>query len=123
MVGEGGEPEAIIPFSKMGAAMTDWASGQGPAASGFGQLGAASIPFTKTTERMMAERSERETVAALNNPKPLDVRFESQVINGVEYVTAEQHQKGMAQAAERGRSLALSALQNSVKTRKRVGMA
>jgi hypothetical protein len=71
----------------------------------------------------VAERSERETIAAINNPKPIDVRYESQVINGVEYVTAEQHQKGMAQAAERGRSLALSALQNSVKTRKRVGMA
>lgn len=123
MVGEGGEPEAIIPFSKMGAAMTDWASGQSPAAAGFGQLGATSIPFTKSIERMVAERSERETVAAINNPKPLDVRFESQVINGVEYVTAEQHQRGMAQAAERGRNLALSALQNSVKTRKRVGMA
>jgi len=55
--------------------------------------------------------------------QPIDVRFESQVINGVEYVTAEQHQRGMTQAAERGRALALSALQNSVKTRKRVGMA
>jgi hypothetical protein len=88
----------------------------------FGQLSAASIPFTKTTERLMTERSERETVAAINNPKPLDVRFESQVINNTEYVTAEQHQRGMAQAAERGRALTLSALQNSVKTRKKVGM-
>jgi lambda family phage tail tape measure protein len=88
----------------------------------FSALSTANIPFTKTVERVMTERSERETVAAINNPKPLDVRFESQVINNTEYVTAEQHQRGMAQAAERGRALTLSALQNSVKTRKKVGM-
>ena len=100
-----------------------FAGGGSGSRESFGQLSAASIPFTKTTDRMMEERSERETVDAINNPKPLDVRFESQVINGVEYVTAEQHRKGMTQAAERGRALTLSALQNSVKTRKKVGMA
>jgi hypothetical protein len=124
MVGEGGEPEAIIPFSKMNAAMSNWADGQrGPGMVGSTVPSTSNIPFTKSPELLMAERSERETITALNNPKPIDVRYESQVINGVEYVTAEQHQKGMAQAAERGRALALSALQNSVKTRKRVGMA
>jgi hypothetical protein len=55
--------------------------------------------------------------------QPLNIRFESQVINNVEYVTAEQHRKGMAQAAELGRSLTLSALQGSVKTRKKVGLS
>jgi len=55
--------------------------------------------------------------------KPIEVKYESTVINGVEYVTAEQHQRGIALAAERGRSLTLQTLQNSVKTRKRVGMA
>jgi hypothetical protein len=71
----------------------------------------------------MSERSERETISAINSPQPLDVRFESQVINGVEYVTAEQHKQGMKQAAESGRTLALSALQNSVRTRRKVGIA
>jgi hypothetical protein len=124
MVGEGGEPEAIIPFSKMNAAMSNWSDGQrGPGMVGSTVPSTSNIPFTKSPELLMAERSERETISALNNPKPIDVRYESQVINGVEYVTAEQHQKGMSQAAERGRALALSALQNSVKTRKRVGMA
>jgi hypothetical protein len=51
------------------------------------------------------------------------VRYESSVINGVEYITAEQHRKGMAQAAERGRVLTLQALQNSVKSRRKVGLA
>lgn len=122
LIGEGGQPEYVIPFSKMDNAMANHAAG----ARGedvFGPLRTTSIPFTKTTERLMTERSERETVSAINNPKPLDVRYQSQVINGVEYVTAEQHQRGMTEAAERGRALALSALQNSVKTRKRVGMS
>lgn len=88
----------------------------------FSTLYGASIPFTKSTERVLAERSERETVSAINNPKPLDVRFESQVINNVTYVTAEQHQRGMAQAAERGRALTLEALQNSVTSRRKVGI-
>jgi hypothetical protein len=121
MIGEGGEPEYVIPFSKMDAAMTNYADGARNQDI-FGPLRSASVPFAKTPERLMTERSERETVAAINNPKPLDVRFESQVINGVEYVTAEQHRKGMSQAAERGRALTLAALQNSVKTRKKVGM-
>lgn len=71
----------------------------------------------------MIERSDRETIAAINNPKPLEVRFESQVINGVEYVTAEQHRKGMAEAADRGRKLTLAELRNSVKTRKMMGLS
>jgi hypothetical protein len=88
----------------------------------FSTLYGASIPFTKSTERVLAERSERETVSAINNPKPLDVRFESQVINRTEYVSAEQHRKGMAEAAERGRALALQSLQNSVTSRRKVGI-
>jgi len=56
------------------------------------------------------------------NPGSLDVKFDSQVINNVEYVTSAQHREGMAQAAERGRQLTLSTMQNSVKTRRRVGI-
>lgn len=52
----------------------------------------------------------------------LNVRFESQVINGVEYVTAEQHRQGMTQAAERGRAMTLTTLQNSPRTRSKVGI-
>ena len=95
---------------------------EGAASSAFADLSQASVPFTKTTERLMSERSERETVAAINNPKPLDIRYESQVINQTEYVSAEQHRKGMAEAAERGRALTLAALQNSVKARRKVGI-
>ena len=81
-----------------------------------------SVPFTRTSEAAMMAAAEQQTAEAISNPAPLDVRFESQSINGVEYVTAEQHQTGMVQAAERGRALALAALQNSVKARRRVGL-
>jgi len=75
---------------------------------------------TMTTNRI--REVERTSQAMLASPDPIDVRYESQVINNVEYVTAEQHRKGMAQAAERGRALTLQALQGSVKTRKKVGL-
>jgi tape measure domain-containing protein len=75
---------------------------------------------TMTTNRI--REVERTSQAMLASPDPIDVRYESSVINNVEYVTAEQHRKGMAQAAERGRALTLQALQNSVKTRSRVGI-
>jgi SLT domain-containing protein len=66
--------------------------------------------------------TERMTEMMLSNPDPIDVRYESTIINNVEYVTAEQHRKGMAQAAERGRAMTLTTLQNSPRTRSRVGI-
>ena len=81
-----------------------------------------SVPFSRSSEASMVAAAEQQTAEAISNPSPLDVRFESQSINGVEYVTAEQHQAGMAQAAQRGRALTLAALQNSVKARRRVGL-
>jgi tape measure domain-containing protein len=80
------------------------------------------LPFTRSSEQASMIAAERETAQAISNPGPIDVRYESQVINGVTYVTEEQHRKGMTQAAERGRALTLQALQNSVKTRSRVGI-
>lgn len=81
-----------------------------------------SVPFTRSSEAAMVASAEQQTAEAISNPAPLDVRFESQSINGIEYVTAEQHQAGMAQAAQRGRALTLAALQNSLKARRRVGL-
>lgn len=66
--------------------------------------------------------TERMTEMMLSNPDPIDVRYESTVINSVEYVTAEQHRQGMTQAAERGRAMTLTTLQNSPRTRSKVGI-
>jgi len=116
IVGERG-PELFLPAgsgSVMSNSATRAALAQQTTARG------ASDTRTALAQQTTARGANAVSTA---QQQPIDVRFESQVINGVEYVTAEQHQRGMVQAAERGRALALSALQNSVKTRKRVGMA
>ncbi len=57
---------------------------------------------------------------------PIDVRYTVERINSVDYVTADQFQAGMRQAAsqgaERGQQLALRRLQQSPSTRRRVGI-
>jgi len=80
-----------------------------------------------TREQLDRQRAVASTREQLNNQQakamqPLDIRYESTVINNVEYVTAEQHRKGMAQAAERGRAMTLTTLQNSPRTRSKVGI-
>lgn len=72
----------------------------------------------------LERRYERERIEQMaSTPGKLDIKYESQVINNVEYVTRDQAERMAAQSAIRGRELALSSLQNSVKTRKRVGMS
>ena len=68
-------------------------------------------------------RYERERIEQMaSTPGKLDIKYESQVINNVEYVTREQAERMAAQSALRGRELTIGSLQNSVKTRKRVGI-
>ena len=73
-------------------------------------------------QEIMQVREDREIEKELSSPR-IKVNFDSQVINNVEYVTADQHRRGMAQAAEQGRALTLQALQNSVRSRRKVGLA
>ena len=57
---------------------------------------------------------------------PIDVRYTVERINSVDYVTADQFQAGMRQAAsqgaKQGEQQTLKRLQMSSSTRKRVGM-
>ena len=119
IIGERG-PELFVPFQS-GQVLSNNET-EAMMSSAFSRNGSVSLPFTRSSERITSERHERETLAAIRDPGPIDVRYESSVINGVEYVTAEQHRKGMAQAAERGRALTLQALQNSPRTRAKVGI-
>jgi tape measure domain-containing protein len=120
LMGEAG-PEAIMPLKR------------GPG----GRLG-VEVASTReqlnnqqavasTREQLDRQRAVASTREQLNNQQakamqPLDIRYESTVINNIEYVTAEQHRKGMAQAAERGRAMTLATLQNSPRTRSKVGI-
>lgn len=105
LMGEAG-PEAIMPLKR------------GPG----GRLGVEVTNTREQLNRQQAFASTREQQATANTRQPLDIRYESTVINSVEYVTAEQHRKGMAEAAERGRAMTLTTLQNSPRTRSRVGI-
>jgi len=66
----------------------------------FQQMQMVNLPFTRTSEQASMIAAEREAAQALRDPGPIDVRYESTVINSTEYVTAEQHRKGLTQAAE-----------------------
>jgi hypothetical protein len=58
--------------------------------------------------------------------EPIDVRFSIERINNVDYVTADQFQRGMAQAAQQGaiqgERRAMRSLKNSAATRRGVGI-
>ncbi len=108
LIGEGGEPEYIIPASKMRAAMGRYAGGArgasvipGNGESGGGSMGAAPSGT-------------------------IDVRYSIERINNVDYVTADQFQRGMAQAAQQGaiqgERRAMRSLKNSSATRRGVGI-
>jgi hypothetical protein len=59
----------------------------------------------RAQQQLLRERSsERTFQEVVNRPSgPLDINFQSEVINNVEYVTADQFQRGMSDAANRGR--------------------
>lgn len=111
-------PNDKLPFMKSGDAAgaggnSDWSSAPG-----------SYIPFSQSSSSSAAliERSNRETIEALTAVGPLELKVETQSINNVEYVTVDQHRRGMSEASNRGRELTLSALQNSVRTRRRAGL-
>jgi hypothetical protein len=79
----------------------------------------------RAQQQLLRERSsERTFQEVVNRPSgPLDINFQSEVINNVEYVTADQFQRGMSDAANRGRALTLQVLGSSVQTRRKLGMS
>ena len=109
IVGEGGEPEYVIPASKMRGAMNRYAAGA---------RGSAVIPAGDGGDGTAA------TMTAA--PGAIDVRYTVERINSVDYVTADQFQQGMRQAAQQGAAQGeqrtLRRLQMSTSTRKRLGM-
>jgi len=110
LIGEGGEPEFVIPESKMRESMARYSRGARgssviPETGGFGTSG----------------EGGGVAVAA-----PIDVRYSVERINSVDYVTADQFQQGIRQAADQGakqgEQQTLKRLQMSSSTRKRLGM-
>ena len=110
LVGEGGESEYIIPESKMRESMARYSRGA---------RGASVIPETGGSGT--SGEGGGTAVAA-----PIDVRYTVERINSVDYVTADQFQAGMRQAAnqgaKQGEQQTLKRLQMSSGTRRRLGM-
>jgi tape measure domain-containing protein len=109
LIGEGGEPEYVIPASKMRTAMGRYAGGA---------RGNSVIPG-----------NGGEPAAAgggVATMEPIDVRYSIERINNVDYVTADQFQRGMARAAQQGavqgERRAMRSLKNSSATRRSVGI-
>lgn len=109
LIGEGGEPEYVIPASKMRTAMGRYSAGArgSSVVSGMGKNSSENGVSTATME-------------------PIDVRYSIERINNVDYVTADQFQRGMAQAAQQGaiqgERRAMRSLKNSAATRRGVGI-
>ena len=111
LIGEGGEPEYVIPASKMRESMSRYSNGS---------RGNSVIPANGGGSGM-EDSGGGVAVAA-----PIDVRYTVERINSVDYVTADQFQNGMRSAAEqgakRGEQNTLKRLQMSGGTRKRLGL-
>jgi tape measure domain-containing protein len=109
IIGEGGESEYVIPASKMQSAMARYSRGA---------RGEAVIPATGG--------SEGGDTPAAGGPMAIDVRYTVERINSVDYVTADQFQQGMRQAAQQGATQGeqrtLRRLQQSSSTRRRIGV-
>ena len=109
VVGEAG-PEYIIPESKMRESMARYSRGA---------RGAAVIP--ENGEGGTNGMGGGTAVAA-----PIDVRFSVERINSVDYVTADQFQRGMqqaaAQGATQGEQRALTTLRQNTSQRRRIGL-
>ena len=108
LIGEGGQPEYVIPASKMTEAMGRYARGA---------RGAAVIP----------EGDGASTEGGMGGGSGVvDVRYSVERINNVDYVTAAEFERGMNQAAKRGAELGrqgvYSDLVNKRSVRSRVGV-
>jgi tape measure domain-containing protein len=109
LIGEAGQPEYIIPASKMRESMNRYAAGARGASviSGSDSSGTAGGTVTMA-------------------PAAIDVRYTVERINSVDYVTADQFRSGMQQAAQQGATQGeqrtLRRLQMSATTRRKVGI-
>ena len=110
LVGEGGQPEYIIPEDKMRESLERYSRGA---------RGSAVIPQNGDT---VSTGTGNTAVAS----KPIDVRYTVERINNVEYVTADQFQAGMRQAAQQGamqgERRALTTLKQNTTQRRRIGL-
>ena len=110
LIGEGGQGEYVIPESKMRESMARYSRGA---------RGASVVPSSGASGT--SGEGGGTAVAA-----PIDVRYTVERINSVDYVTADQFQRGMQQAAangaKQGEQRALTTLRQNTSQRRRIGL-
>ena len=110
LVGEGGQGEYIIPASKMRESMARYSRGA---------RGSSVIPDSGVSGTSGEGGGTAVTA-------PIDVRYTVERINSVDYVTADQFQRGMqqaaAQGATQGEQRALTTLRQNTSQRRRIGL-
>jgi len=108
LLGEAGESELVIPESKMDNAMRRYAKG------------ARGSSILEGGDSLGSESGNLVGAGAI------DVRFDVQRINAIDYVTAQQFEQGIRSATEqgarKGEQMTLRRLQTSPNTRKRIGV-
>ena len=108
LLGEAGESEIVIPASKMDSAMRRYAKG------------ARGSSILEGGDSLGSESGNLVGAGAI------DVRFDVQRINAVDYVTSQQFEQGIRSATEqgarKGEQMTLRRLQTSPNTRKRIGV-
>ena len=122
LMGEAG-PEAVLPLQR-------GADGQlGVQVTGEAAMRAAMGRYSRRGGTTAAAAAVEEGVAGfggIGGSGAIDVRYNVERINSVDYVTAEEFQVGMqkaaTQGAQRGQQLALGRLQQSPATRRRLGL-
>ena len=124
LMGEAG-PEAIMPLkrgnnSKLGVEV----AGRSNALEAMSRYSVRNNAGGTTGFASSSDEAALGSQAAA--PTPIDVRYTVERINSVDYVTADQFQTGMRQAAsqgaKQGEQQTLKRLQLSSGTRKRLGM-
>ena len=137
IVGERG-PELFVPdsagtvisnddiFAATRSALSGGGVGAADNSEGNADAFAAAAAAMNTTRESrestkMMKYAESEKVA-LANPAPINIKYDSRVINSETFVTEAQFQQGLKQSANQARAMTISDLRNKPASRKRAGV-
>ena len=126
VVGEKG-PELFVPGKTGTIVPADVFNATRQAVSNNGTAGGDSDAFDQNSVALGSSASvtrERSLERAFeeNRNEPIDVRYESTVINSVEYVTADQFQKGIKASVKQSRASVYQDMRNKPGTRSSLGI-
>ena len=126
VVGETG-PELFVPGKTGTIVPTDVFEATRNAIQGNAPAGGDSDAFAQNSVAMgnsatITKENSLVREMGMRENEPIDVRYESTVINSVEYVTAEQFQKGISSSVKQSRASVYKDLRNKPAARSGVGI-